>query len=135
MPNAARLWFGDLLTFAEMGAYSHECEGEMVCESTNAEKVPYFNAGMYLENKTQIGTVEEVFGNTTQLVRVVGVATRERVQSVRARLRAMQRELTCVRTCLSAGDRNSQSRPVPVWLHHRSRRATRCTSRPTRCCP
>ena len=41
----------------------------MVCDSTNTEKVPYFNAPMYLENKTKIGSVEEVFGNTTQLVR------------------------------------------------------------------
>jgi len=57
------------VALAEMGTYSHECEGDMVCDSTNTEKVPYFNAPMYLENKTKIGSVEEVFGNTTQLVR------------------------------------------------------------------
>ena len=61
---------------AEMGEYSHPCEGEMVCDSTLADKVPYFNAPMYLENKTQIGSVEEVFGNTTLLVRCAVVVRR-----------------------------------------------------------
>ncbi|KAH6721358.1 Gar1/Naf1 RNA binding region-domain-containing protein [Leptodontidium sp. MPI-SDFR-AT-0119] len=34
---------------------------EMVCESTNT-KIPYFNAPIYLQNKTQIGRVEEILG-------------------------------------------------------------------------
>jgi rRNA processing protein Gar1 len=33
----------------------------MVIEGT-LEKVPYFNAPIYLENKTQIGKVEEIMG-------------------------------------------------------------------------
>ncbi len=33
----------------------------MVCRLTNA-MIPYFNAGIYLENKAKIGKVEEVFG-------------------------------------------------------------------------
>ena len=33
----------------------------MVCRLTNA-MVPYFNAGIYLENKSKVGKVEEVFG-------------------------------------------------------------------------
>ncbi|KAJ1940786.1 H/ACA snoRNP pseudouridylase subunit [Linderina macrospora] len=45
----------------EMGSYMHACEGEMVCKSTNT-KVPYFNAPIYLENKTQIGKVDEILG-------------------------------------------------------------------------
>lgn len=39
----------------------HACEGEMVCKSTNI-KVPYFNAPIYLANKTQIGKVDEILG-------------------------------------------------------------------------
>ena len=39
----------------------HACEGEMVIEGI-LEKVPYFNAPIYLENKTQIGKVEEIMG-------------------------------------------------------------------------
>ncbi|EIE20563.1 Gar1-domain-containing protein [Coccomyxa subellipsoidea C-169] len=45
----------------EAGVFLHPCEGEAVCKLTN-EKVPYFNAPMYLQNKTQIGKVEEIFG-------------------------------------------------------------------------
>ncbi len=44
----------------------HEAEGEMVCRLTNA-MIPYFNAGVYLENKSKIGKVEEVFGPITRV--------------------------------------------------------------------
>lgn len=45
----------------EMGVFFHECEGDIVCRSTN-EKVPYFNAPIYLENKTEVGKVDEILG-------------------------------------------------------------------------
>ncbi|KAG0575281.1 hypothetical protein KC19_VG333200 [Ceratodon purpureus] len=45
----------------EVASYLHACEGEAVTKLTN-EKIPYFNAPIYLENKTQIGKVEEIFG-------------------------------------------------------------------------
>ena len=38
----------------------------MVYESTNP-KIPYFNAPVYLENKSQIGKVEEVLGPMNQV--------------------------------------------------------------------
>ena len=44
-----------------IGTFMHSAEGEMVCKLTNA-MIPYFNAGIYLENKSKIGKVEEVFG-------------------------------------------------------------------------
>lgn len=44
-----------------VGAYLHAAEGELVCKLTNS-MIPYFNAGIYLENKSKIGKVEEVFG-------------------------------------------------------------------------
>lgn len=44
-----------------MGQFVHECEGDMFCESTNV-KIPYFNAPIYLENKSPIGKVDEVLG-------------------------------------------------------------------------
>lgn len=40
----------------------HECESELVCRWTLSEKVPYFNAGAYLENKRRIGKVDEILG-------------------------------------------------------------------------
>lgn len=45
----------------EMGSFLHSCEGDIVCKSIN-EKIPYFNAPIYLENKTQIGKVDEILG-------------------------------------------------------------------------
>lgn len=45
----------------------HAAEGEMVCRSTN-DKVPYFNAFVFLENKTPIGKVDEIFGPTTEVM-------------------------------------------------------------------
>lgn len=34
----------------------------MLCSSTQPTKVPYFNAPIYLENKTPIGKVDEILG-------------------------------------------------------------------------
>lgn len=78
-----------ICVITEMGAFVHACEGEMVCSSTNATKVlsprsypyfvdliklllvnslfdfiqvPYFNAPIYLQNKSSIGKVDEILG-------------------------------------------------------------------------
>jgi H/ACA ribonucleoprotein complex subunit 1 len=51
-----------------MGLFIHPCEGEMVCSrSPSQPKIPYFNAPIYLENKTQIGKVEEILGPMNQV--------------------------------------------------------------------
>eukprot|EP00218_Dolichomastix_sp_CCMP3274_P011508 CAMPEP_0170134316 /NCGR_PEP_ID=MMETSP0033_2-20121228/1824_1 /TAXON_ID=195969 /ORGANISM="Dolichomastix tenuilepis, Strain CCMP3274" /LENGTH=158 /DNA_ID=CAMNT_0010369863 /DNA_START=36 /DNA_END=508 /DNA_ORIENTATION=- len=52
---------GPPATVIPVGEFMHACEGEAVCKLTNS-KVPYFNAPMYLENKSQIGKVDEIFG-------------------------------------------------------------------------
>jgi len=44
----------------------HATEGEMVCNSTNV-KIPYFNAPVFLENKTPIGKVDEILGPVNQV--------------------------------------------------------------------
>lgn len=47
----------------ECGKVIHECESELVCKLTQSEsKIPYFNAGIYLENKKKIGKIDEIFG-------------------------------------------------------------------------
>jgi len=56
-----------------MGAFLHGCEGDMVCKSIN-EKIPYFNAPIYLENKTPIGKVDEILGPINQVYFTVKVA-------------------------------------------------------------
>ncbi|CAH8313705.1 unnamed protein product [Eruca vesicaria subsp. sativa] len=45
----------------EVATFLHACEGEAVTKLSQ-EKVPHFNAPIYLENKTQIGRVDEIFG-------------------------------------------------------------------------
>ena len=49
-----------------MGTFLHATEGELVCSSVNP-KVPYFNAPIYLENKTSIGKVDEILGPINQV--------------------------------------------------------------------
>ncbi len=34
----------------------------MLCSLTNPKTIPYFNAPIYLENKTQIGKIDEILG-------------------------------------------------------------------------
>ena len=40
----------------------HAVEDEMLCSSLMPDKVPYFNAPIYLQNKSQIGKVDEILG-------------------------------------------------------------------------
>ena len=44
-----------------MGSFVHNAETDMVCKSINP-KIPYFNAPIFLENKSQIGKVDEILG-------------------------------------------------------------------------
>jgi rRNA processing protein Gar1 len=45
----------------EFGHFTHSCQKDIVCKS-DIESVPYFNAPIYFEDKTQIGKVDEIFG-------------------------------------------------------------------------
>ncbi|KAG0411859.1 hypothetical protein HPB47_010997 [Ixodes persulcatus] len=45
----------------EFAFLSHPCQDDLVCKVTE-ERVPFFNAPLYLENKQQIGKVDEIFG-------------------------------------------------------------------------
>ncbi|KAI3897058.1 hypothetical protein MKW92_016713, partial [Papaver armeniacum] len=44
-----------------VSSFLHACEGDAVTKLTHS-KIPYFNAPIYLQNKTQIGKVDEIFG-------------------------------------------------------------------------
>ncbi|TRM56626.1 Gar1/Naf1 RNA binding region-domain-containing protein [Schizophyllum amplum] len=46
----------------EMGSFIHAVEDEMLCTSLMPDKVPYFNAPIYLQNKSVIGKVDEILG-------------------------------------------------------------------------
>jgi len=49
-------------TVLEMGSFIHAVEDEMLCSSLMPDKVPYFNAPIYLQNKSVIGKVDEILG-------------------------------------------------------------------------
>jgi H/ACA ribonucleoprotein complex subunit 1 len=55
------------LCFVEVSSFLHACEGDAVTKLTN-EKIPYFNAPIFLQNKTQIGKVDEIFGPINESV-------------------------------------------------------------------
>ncbi|XP_055917907.1 probable H/ACA ribonucleoprotein complex subunit 1 [Eupeodes corollae] len=44
-----------------LGHFSYPCQDDLVCK-VDIDDVPYFNAPIYLENKEQIGKVDEIFG-------------------------------------------------------------------------
>ena len=46
----------------EMGSFIHAVEDEMLCLSSMADKVPYFNAPIYLQSRSVIGKVDEILG-------------------------------------------------------------------------
>ncbi|KIK45928.1 hypothetical protein CY34DRAFT_10098 [Suillus luteus UH-Slu-Lm8-n1] len=54
--------FGPPATVIEMGTFMHAVEDEMLCSSLISDKVPYFNAPIYLQNKSVIGKVDEILG-------------------------------------------------------------------------
>lgn len=44
-----------------LGNFSYTCQNDLVCK-VNIDDVPYFNAPIFLENKEQIGKIDEIFG-------------------------------------------------------------------------
>ncbi|KAG6376030.1 Gar1/Naf1 RNA binding region-domain-containing protein [Boletus reticuloceps] len=49
-------------TVLEIGSFMHAVEDEMLCASLVSDKVPYFNAPVYLQNKSVVGKVDEILG-------------------------------------------------------------------------
>eukprot|EP00927_Polykrikos_kofoidii_P004908 TRINITY_DN1193_c0_g1_i12.p1 TRINITY_DN1193_c0_g1~~TRINITY_DN1193_c0_g1_i12.p1 ORF type:complete len:142 (-),score=39.54 TRINITY_DN1193_c0_g1_i12:98-523(-) len=45
----------------EIGEAVHDCEDELICKCTN-ERIPHFNARIFLENNEEIGKIDEIFG-------------------------------------------------------------------------
>lgn len=45
-----------------LGEFLHPCEDDTVCSCTTNEKMSYFNAPVDLQNKEQLGKVEEICG-------------------------------------------------------------------------
>ncbi|XP_046654815.1 probable H/ACA ribonucleoprotein complex subunit 1 [Daphnia pulicaria] len=54
--------FGPPEFVKELGYFTHPCQDDLICRCT-LDDIPYFNAPIYLENKQQIGKVDEIFGS------------------------------------------------------------------------
>ena len=91
-----------LPTTAEVGYFTHTCEGELICRLTN-ENVPYFNAMIFLENKTKVGKLDEIFGAITDVVRKTHIFVRA------CRRRAINR-------CMPVSDRRMLMSPHSVFF-------------------
>ncbi|ORY84432.1 Gar1/Naf1 RNA binding region-domain-containing protein [Protomyces lactucae-debilis] len=50
----------------ELGTFMHPSEGDLVFSSTHT-KIPYFNAPIFLANKSPIGKVDEILGPMNQV--------------------------------------------------------------------
>merc|ERR1711964_363252 len=50
-----------------IGNFVHPCKEEAIIRLSSADQVPMFNAPIYLENKQQIGKVNEVFGPINEI--------------------------------------------------------------------
>jgi H/ACA ribonucleoprotein complex subunit 1 len=54
----------------ETGTFMHPCDDLVVIRSSKKDEVPFFNAPIFLENKEQIGKVDEIFGPIRDYVSV-----------------------------------------------------------------
>ncbi|KAF7457303.1 Gar1 protein RNA binding region protein [Cryptosporidium felis] len=54
--------FGSPSSITEIGEILHSSEHELVCKSLLKDQVPYFNGRIFLENKEEIGKVDEILG-------------------------------------------------------------------------
>lgn len=54
----------------EVGEIMHACQEELVCKCTLNEQVPYFNGRIFVENKQEIGKIDEILGPIHQFVSI-----------------------------------------------------------------
>ena len=54
----------------EVGTVMHPCEEYLVIKNGLPEKVPIFGRPVYLENKTKIGIIDDVFGPINEFVKI-----------------------------------------------------------------
>ena len=54
----------------EVGTVMHPCQEYVVVKHTLEGRVPIFNRPIYLENKTKVGVIDDVFGPINEFVRI-----------------------------------------------------------------
>lgn len=66
-----------------LGSYLYPAQDDLVVK-VEIEDVPYFNAPIYLENKEQIGKIDEIFGNIRDYFVSVKLSDDVKVKSFKA---------------------------------------------------
>lgn len=61
-PTGRTSFSGPPSSITELGEVLHSSEHELVCKSILKDQVPYFNGRIFLENKEEIGKVDEILG-------------------------------------------------------------------------
>jgi H/ACA ribonucleoprotein complex subunit 1 len=70
-PPRQNVWdMGPPATVVEAGVVMHSCEEYIVVMHTLVGKVPIFNRPVYLENKTKVGVIDDVFGKINEFVSI-----------------------------------------------------------------
>eukprot|EP01053_Blabericola_migrator_P002998 Blabericola_migrator_1__2997@NODE_186_length_11793_cov_118_761556_g161_i0_p5_GENE_NODE_186_length_11793_cov_118_761556_g161_i0NODE_186_length_11793_cov_118_761556_g161_i0_p5_ORF_typecomplete_len121_score25_73Gar1/PF04410_14/6_5e26RhlB/PF12300_8/0_35FoP_duplication/PF13865_6/0_99_NODE_186_length_11793_cov_118_761556_g161_i050485410 len=69
----------------EAGHTLHECESELVCAINKLpEQVPYFNGRVFLENKAEVGKIDEILGPLNQMFVSIKMAEGVKAESLPA---------------------------------------------------
>jgi H/ACA ribonucleoprotein complex subunit 1 len=74
--------FGPPDHVVESGTMMHPCEDMIVLKATNKDTVPFFNAPIYLENKQQVGKVDEIFGPIRDYVNILAYLLKRLIMSM-----------------------------------------------------
>lgn len=75
------------------GYFDYPCQDELILK-VEIEDVPYFNAPIYLENKSQIGKVDEIFGNLKDYFVSVKLDQNMKVNSLTPKQKVDQKDLS-----------------------------------------
>merc|ERR1719273_2426412 len=125
---------------------SHTCQDDLVLKVTQSD-VPYFNAPIYLENKQQVGKIDEIFGTLRDYFVSVNLSDTVKAKSFEKdqTLYIDPAKLLPLKMFLPGGDKKTRWRPRrswrgprgwsgctpwPRWIRWRSRWRTGRTPRP-----
>jgi H/ACA ribonucleoprotein complex subunit 1 len=83
--DATGILYDDFSLFQviSLGSYLYPAQDDLVVK-VEIEDVPYFNAPIYLENKEQIGKIDEIFGNIRDYYESVKLSDDVKVKSFKA---------------------------------------------------
>lgn len=75
-----------------LGYFDYVCQDDLVCKVT-IEDVPYFNAPIFLENKEQVGKIDEIFGNLRDFYVSVKVSDNVKASSFKSQQKVSSFEM------------------------------------------